>query len=180
MRDTRVAVRYAKALFDLSIEQNLLEPINLDMKFVSEVCSESKDFKAVLSSPVIRPDKKISIFNQIFADKINKMSLNFLNIIINKRRDNNIIAIAKQFNVIYNDYKGIELASVTSAFPLDETQKANLILTLKKKTNKQVILTEYIDPSIIGGFILNFGGNIYDASVIDKTKTLEREFKPKH
>ncbi|MDP4266661.1 MAG: ATP synthase F1 subunit delta [Bacteroidota bacterium] len=175
MKDTRIAVRYAKALFDLSKEQNLLEQVNIDMQFVSDVCTKNKDFRGVLASPVIKANKKISIFKEIFSDRISKMSLGFLNIIMKKRRENNIVSITSQFAKIYNEYKDIEIAYVTSPIPLDESQKLTLIEVIKKKSQKSVKLIEKIDPEIIGGFILNFGGNIYDSSIKDKAKMVERE-----
>jgi F-type H+-transporting ATPase subunit delta len=180
MKDSRIAGRYAKALFELAIEHNVLEQVNEDMILIFQICNNNRELKNVLDSPIIKFEKKINIFNEIFGNKINKISKNFINLIIKKRRDNNILQITKQFNNIYNDYKGIEVAYVTSAFELDKEQKNNIINLLAQHTNKQIKLVEKIDKSIIGGFIINYSNKIYDASILTKINTYKREFTIKH
>ena len=88
MRETRIAIRYAKALFELSLEQKSLEQTSQDMLLVREVCLQNKDFRLVLSSPIIKSDKKQSIMKSLFEGKLGKLSLAYLNIIAKKRREN--------------------------------------------------------------------------------------------
>lgn len=77
MKESRIAIRYAKALFDLSIEKDNVELINDDMKLVHDVCKANKDFRLLLTNPVVRTDKKIAIIHEIFEKHLQKMSILF-------------------------------------------------------------------------------------------------------
>ena len=113
MRETRIAIRYAKALFELSMEQKSLEQTHQDMILVRNVCTENKDFRLLLSSPIIKIDKKQNVMKSVFEGKIGKLSLAFLNIIASKRRENFIEPIAEQFLAVYQEHKGIISAVLT-------------------------------------------------------------------
>ena len=69
MKESRIAIRYAKALFDLSLEKDNVEEINDDMLLVRDVCKENRDFSLLLSNPVVRTDKKLSVIKAIFRSK---------------------------------------------------------------------------------------------------------------
>ena len=64
MKSTKAASRYAKAILELAIEQNVLDQVAGDMNYIVEVNGETKDFQVLLSSPVINPDRKLAIFNE--------------------------------------------------------------------------------------------------------------------
>ena len=82
MKQSKITTRYAKSLIGLVIEKNLLEKTLNDMKLIKSVCSTNKDFSLLLKSPIVKTDKKLSIFNKIFSDTLNELSVMFANIII--------------------------------------------------------------------------------------------------
>ena len=177
MKETLIASRYAKALFELSLEQNCIEQTYLDMQLIHEVCISNKDFRLMLSSPVIKSDKKKSILKALFEEKIGKLSFLYLLTITSKRREVFAEAIADEFASIYKEFKGILPAILTTSGKADEEIKQRVIKMLKDFTQKDIELTEEIKNEIIGGFILKFGQYQYDESVRKKILKLKREFK---
>ena len=176
MKNTKIALRYAKALFELAEENNLLASSFNDMQLVYDVCKTSSDFKKMLTSPIVKYDKKKAIFNQIFEAQINKISLAFILIIAQKRREVYLQDIAENFISLYKDFKNIQVVTINTAKKLEPNYKTNLIEKLTKFTNKEIELIENIDSSIIGGFIINIGDRKYDTSIKNRVLGLKKEF----
>jgi F-type H+-transporting ATPase subunit delta len=174
MADSRAASRYVKSLLGLAVERNVLEQVHQDMLLFSRVVDESRELKLALNNPIIKHDKKREILEQIFKGKVNDLTLAIFDIITRKHREPILYTIAKQFHQAYNDFKGIGVATVISAVPLDSGLRAEL-LTIVKKINerKEVELIEKLDPTLIGGFILNVGDRQIDASIKSRLKALK-------
>ena len=176
MRNTRIAQRYAKALFDLAIEQNIIERVYDDIVLIKGVCETNKDFILLLSSPIIKSDKKQAIIKEIFEKHIHHVTLSFLLIITKKRREYYISQISKKFIVFYKDFKGIEIVTVTSANQLDQTTIQKVLQKLKTFITKEIELVQVINPNIIGGFIIQYDDKKYDASILNKIHSLSKNF----
>ena len=176
MKQSRVTIRYAKAFLQLAIEQNLLDESFKDMSRLNKICSECKEFSLLLKSPIIKTDQKLKIINEIFIDKLGKISMMFINIITTKKRENLLASIAKSFINLYKAHKKIESATVTTATPLDEELKSEVIKFIKKHGDQDVELTEVVDESIIGGAIIRMEDKQLDASVSSAIFELKQKF----
>lgn len=176
MRGSRVALRYAKSLFDLALEQNQADSAFADMELISNTTKQNHDLVVVLNSPIITTDKKIAVLNGIFGDKVSALTTAFLNIITTKRREHYIPAIADEYVEMYKKYKGIEVAYLTTAVAIDDATRQKMVDLVAKQSGKQVELVEKIDSSVIGGFILRYGDNQLDTSVAGKIRNLRKEF----
>lgn len=165
MVETKVATRYAKSLIGLAQEQNSLDEVNRDMDVIRVTIHKSKDLSAFLNNPTIKTDTKIKALNQIFADKIGKLSLSIMHLITKKRREAYLEAIATQFISMHKEQKGIKTVYITSSAGLDEKMRASVFQMLKDSTNKEIELIENIDKNLIGGFILRMDDKQYDASI---------------
>ena len=97
MMQSKVTLRYAKALLQLSVEQKLLDQSHNDMLMINATCVESKDLALLLKSPIVKTDQKLRIINEIFDGKIGKLSMMFVNIITTKKRESLLSEIAKSF-----------------------------------------------------------------------------------
>ena len=126
MSHSRITSRYAKSLLNLSISENCIDRIKDDMNLLSSLC-KNKDLRLLLKSPIIQSDKKSIIINKIFNDKLNKVSLKFINIIIKKRREGYLQGIAESFIIQYRLYKNIKSAVIKTPYELDLDSR-NLIL----------------------------------------------------
>ena len=176
MRGTKVASRYAKSLFDLSLEQGALEKVYVDMKLVHDVCRGNKDFMLMLKSPIIKSDKKETILKKIFGTKVNKMTAEFINIIARKRREQYLDGIAEAFVNRYKEHKKILTAVITTAMGLDEDLRKKVLQVVKETTKSEVELVEKVNKDIIGGFIIRVGDKQDDTSIRTKILKLNRVF----
>ena len=176
MAQSRATIRYAKALFQLAVEQDTLEQSYQDMVLLDAVCTESKELLLLLKSPIVKTDKKLKILEEIFGSKINKVTMSFINILTIKKRENLLALAASSFIELYKEHNKIETATIISTTPLDETLRTEVINFIKKNGDKKVELTEKIDESIIGGAIIRMGDKQLDASASREISELRQLF----
>jgi len=177
MADSRVASRYVKSLLSLAVEQNAVEAVHNDMQLFDKVCLENRAFASMLKSPIIKHDKKKDILEAIFKGKVHALTLAILEMLTDKNREPLLPAIAHEFHNAYNEYKGIEKATVTTTIAVDAKLKGEIEAIVKKLSiKKQVELVEKIDKDLIGGFILNVGDRQIDASIKNRLKSLKVKF----
>lgn len=170
-----VANRYAKSLMELAVESKQVEAVREDMKTISQVCKDNREFELFLQSPVIKTDKKVAVLDSIFKGKISDLSLTFVNLITNKHRESLIPEISKAFDEQYKSNKNIFTAVVTSAKGLDATTKQKVSDLIKSQMKGEVELIEKIDANTIGGFILRIGDQQLDKSVARQLSNLKKE-----
>jgi F-type H+-transporting ATPase subunit delta len=177
MADIKAASRYVRSLLNLAVEKGVLDQVHEDMIAFDKVLSENRALLTTLRSPIIKHYKKKNILNALFQGRFNELTLSFFNIITEKNREILLPLIAKEFHHAYNEHQDIGRASVVTAVPLDNDLRQQIITLAKKVVGKmQVELTEEVDPSIIGGFILNAGSQQIDSSIKHKLKILQLNF----
>lgn len=170
----RASSRYVKSLLGLAVERNVLEQVHADMQMFARVVEENRELRLALNNPIIKHDKKREILEQLFKGRVNDLTLAIFDIITKKHREPLLLAIAKGFHDAYNEFKGIGVATVTSAVPLDSSLRAEMVAMVKKLSDrKEVELIEKVDPSLIGGFILNVGDRQVDASIKSRLNSLK-------
>jgi len=171
---SHIAVPYAKALFDLTLEKNLLEETRKDMQVVANLVEKSKDFRMMLKSPVINEGKKRIIFTKIFEKVISKLTFTFLLIIIRKKRESYIGDIAFAFIELYNDHKGILTTTLKTATPVSDDIRLMVKDLMKNQSKGVVELIEEVNSELIGGFILQWKDKQYNASILKQINRLQR------
>ena len=176
MSQSRITIRYAKALFQLAAKQETLDQSYNDMVLLDSVCAESKELSLLLKSPIVKTDKKVKILEEIFGSKINKVTMSFINIITTKKRESLLALIASSFIALYKAHNKTETATVISATPLDESLRAEVINFIKQHGDNDVELTEKVDPTIIGGSIIRMGDKQLDTSVSKAISELRQIF----
>lgn len=179
MNESKISVRYAKALFELGKEKNTLDTFITDIKQVEEVLNESSDFVLMLESPIVKTSQKREVVQQIFGDKIDALSLNFLNMVIQNRREMYLKDISRNFLAICRKDQGILSAVLTSASEMEEEGKGRLIEMLAKSFDSKIELKEVIDEDLIGGFIIRVEDQQLDASVANQLNQIKRELLSK-
>lgn len=180
MSERRVASRYSQSLLSLAEEKGLLEEVNNDMQLFEAVCEENRDFLLALKNPIIQNDKKLKILKALFDKKVNELTLRFFEIISRKNRENILPDIAEAFHNQYNERKGIVIAQVVTAFPLDEKLRDQFKQVVKSHFNKEVELKEKVDDSLIGGYVLTIEDKQIDETLNGKLKQLKLEFNQKY
>lgn len=176
MVNYRVSAAYAKSLIDLAQEQKCLDAVFADMQLISKTFSTSFDLRHLMDSPVVGNAKKSDILKTIFSSKTNNLTISFLTLLSSKGRENAIFDVSKEFVNQYKTLNGIQAATITTAVQIDEALKSEVDKLLAKISDKKLELTTKIDPSIVGGFIVNTGGLQYDASVRTKLTKFKNQF----
>ena len=176
MKDSRINNRYAKALFDLALEQGFLDDAYNDMRIVKNVCSSNRDFELLLSSPIIKTDKKQSVIKEIFGNQLQQVSLSFLLLITKKRREINLKTIAISFIDFYKEYKNIKIAHLKTAIEIDNETRNQFISILKQQSKKEIELEEEVNSRLIGGFVVTIDDKQADSSISTKIQKLKKEF----
>jgi len=177
MNGTKVAYRYAKSLLDVAQEQKILDKVYNDMVLVRKTIVDNPDLAEYVSSPVVKTANKIEIAEKLFGGKIETLSLNFLNLIANNGREEVYLKIVKRFIHLYDEVKGVEMATVISAIKLDKKLLSRIQKHVSLLTGKDIDIVEEINEDIIGGYILKIGDYQYDASILNNVQKLQREFK---
>lgn len=174
MKTTAAAKRYAKALLDLSLEKGVVENVQADAKLMLGALEEN-ELVRLLESPIVKVDKKIAVFTELFSSKINALTMGFIAMLATKRRENRLGDILKEFNTLYNTHKNIQKAVVISASGLDEGLRKQVYDLIKNSVKSEVELEEKIDKNLIGGFVLKMGNDQYDTSVLKTLRNLKTQ-----
>jgi F-type H+-transporting ATPase subunit delta len=177
MPNPRLAYRYAKSILDLAIEKGQLENVYSDMLYLQQVVKASRDFLNLLKSPVVSADKKQAAIQAVVGNNIGELTAAFTKLLVAKGREAALSEIITSFIQQYKAKKGIYIVKLTTATPVSEELKNSIINQVKKTSVMQNIeLEEKVDPSIIGGFVLQAGDKLIDASISYDLKTISRQF----
>lgn len=175
MTGTRAALRYAKAILDVSNAKGNAEIVSQDMKTISAAISQSNELKLFLENPIVKGTSKLAALNEIFASA-NADTKNLFSVLLQNKRLDILEAIAAQYAILYDEFKGIEVAYVTTATSLTPALEAQVLAKIKEISNKEVSIVNQVDPNIIGGFVIRLGDLQFNASIANKLSQLKREF----
>ncbi|NCI48863.1 ATP synthase F1 subunit delta [Sediminibacterium roseum] len=177
MPNPRLADRYAKSLIDLSTEKGQLEAVYADMKYLQAVCKSSKEFVAVLKSPVINTDQKNNIVAAVTKGKVSALTDSFNTLLVKKKRESDLPEIASAFIDQYNAIKGIHRVKLTTAVPVSDELKKSIEAKVKSAQNLgSVELETVVDEKLIGGFVLEFNNKLVDASILRDLNDVKKQF----
>jgi len=176
MNDSKISVRYSRALFESAIEKKILDKVYNDMIFISKIC-EMPEMKEFLYSPIIVPSKKTGILHRILEKNVEKLTLSFIDLVVRKERESFLPAMARAFKHETKKYKGITESVLTTAVKVDAGIREQVSTLIEGIFKTKVDLTEVVDKNIIGGFILRIEYDLIDASVRSKLRKIEKELK---
>ena len=177
MQNPRLATRYAKSLLDLAIEQNQLDATLQDVEILNSTCKASSEFCGILRSPVIKADKKNAIIDAVVGAKMHPLAKGFLHLLVNKGREGVLPEIAAAFMEQYKAMKNIHTVKITTATPVDErvaqALKAKAATAMPTGT---VEIETAVNPDLIGGFVMEIGNSIVDASIRRDLNDIRKQF----
>jgi F-type H+-transporting ATPase subunit delta len=177
MPNPRLAGRYAKSLLDLANEKGQLEVAYKDMLFLQLLCKENRDFVTILRSPVIYPDKKQAILQEVSKGRLSELTAAFNSLLIRKGRESLLPEIVTAFIEQYNHRKGIHTIKLTTASPVSEELKKQIVDKVQEQTTmKNLQLMAVVDAGIIGGFVLELGDTLVDASIAYDLNKIKSQF----
>jgi F-type H+-transporting ATPase subunit delta len=165
MAHTLIAQRYAKALFELGLEMNVIEELKTDMELIRSICISNKDFRQMLKSPVLRPEKKLKVLKALFSDQVCELSMRYLALITRKRREKFLLDILNEFTIIYKKFKNIFTIQFESAREISDGIRKEVTALLEQQTGGSIELIEEVKEDLVGGFVMSWDDYKYDASI---------------
>jgi F-type H+-transporting ATPase subunit delta len=173
-----VAGRYASALLDLAKQESKLPEVERDLTAFESLLAAHPDLSRMVLSPVFSADEQGKALTAVLAKVgIGGLSANFLKLLAKNRRLFAIGDMTKAFRALVARERGEVVAEVTSAHPLSETQKTQLIDTLKGTVAKSIKLDTHVDPSLLGGLVVKIGSRMIDSSLKTKLNSLKVAMK---
>jgi F-type H+-transporting ATPase subunit delta len=173
----RIALRYAQALMDIGKQKGSVAGIAGDMQVIYDALHEVHELKAMLHTPVIRPDVKRKVVHEVFQKHVSKDVMLFMDLLLKKGRGDVLDLVAVEFLRLLDVDTNTVPALVTSARGLDEGAKQQIVSKLEKLTSKKVRASYAIDATLRGGFIAKVGDTLIDASLQHQLENLREEFK---
>jgi len=178
MNNPRLAARYAKSLLDLATEQNQVDAVYADMKWLQQVCKSNADFVNVLSSPVIKPTTKEKILSSVVTERVSILTNSFIQLLVKKNREINLPEIVNTFIDQFNAVRNIHKVKITTAEPISAEMKEAIMKNVRAAitdSRTYEIETE-VNNELIGGFLLETGGTLVDASILRDLKDIQKQF----
>ena len=178
MKNTVLAKRYAKALFQVGKEENALDSFNSALAEMAVLYGQVPEVVDSLTNPLYPLEVREKVMEHLLAKmQVSTMVGNFMKLLVQKRRANALPDIAEVFQALVDVERNMCRGTVTSAAPLSGALNSKIKATLEKITGKQVLLRTEIDPTIIGGIIAQVGDLVLDGSIKTQLTGLKESIK---
>lgn len=178
MKNSVLTDRYAKALFEIAVENNAVDEFNDDLASLVGVFQENQKLVEIFEHPRLpKKDKNqiIDDFHNIIFE--NQYIKNFLHLLVQKKREKQLEGIFESWREMYNSYKKIMPVEVISASKLSDEQMEKLKSNLATKLKREPIINMIIEPRLLGGIIVKYQDKIIDGSVLKQVKQLTASIK---
>ena len=171
---TEVSSVYASSLFSLAEDENKVDAIMEELKELSFVFSENKDYPTLLDSPTLSLSERLSLIDDAFSGS-EEYVLNFLKILCEKKCVHAFSDCVKHYEKLYNKANNIEKVTVITAFPLNDALKEKLLQKLGAEYNKKIVPEYRVDSEILGGIIIRTENSQTDASVRSRLDAIKAQ-----
>jgi len=172
MNLSKISIRYAKALYQFAKEKNTLDEVKSDM-ILLEQTSKIVEFGIALDSPTAKASDKKLFVDKVFQGKVSEVSLSFIQMVLENKRDGYLESIARAFLDIYRAEQGVKKVILKTPKPVDSNQRLKVISFVESNFNAKADMVEIIDESLLGGFVLQVEDKQLDASVAYKLKKIK-------
>ena len=175
MLTAQLAKRYAKALFEVALEEKKLDAFGVQLTELHEAIAGHPEMERFINNPRIKKEAKKELVQKLFEKQLSPFVYNFLRLLIDKRRESILRSVLAEYKKLANEAQNIVPAEVTVARPLAKEQEAQLLEKLERITGKDVVIETKIDQSIIGGVIVQIGDKLIDGSVTSQLRSLQKQ-----
>jgi F-type H+-transporting ATPase subunit delta len=171
----RIAAPYARALFDFSVEKNIMHQITADFQNLEIFLDEATELTEYLNSPIVSQDAKCEVLTKTLKSQVNTETFKFLMILVKRDRINVLKSIIANYLELVYETASIKMIEVSTAFPFANLQKNTLIQKLKELTNaREIRLVITVDSSLIGGFLIKTQSKVIDFTIKNKLQKLAK------
>jgi len=171
----KVAVPYARALFDFSVEKNIMHQITADFQNLEIFLDEAAELMDYLNNPIVSHSSKRDVLSKTLQSQVNTETFKFLMILIDRNRINLLKSVITNYLELVYETASIKMIEVSTAFAFTNSQKNMLIKKLKELTNaREIRLVITVDPSLIGGFLIKTQSKVIDFTVKNQLQNLAK------
>lgn len=167
------ARRYAEAVFELGQNPDTLDSWLADVRLIADYFSNHQ-LSFILGEPNVRFERKEAIVRDLLGGKVKQEGLGLALALVESDGVGLATRVRDEFERLYNNHRGLAMADVTSAQPLDDAMRASIIRQMEQMTGKRIELREKVDPELLGGVIVRVGDNLIDGSVRRRLELLRR------
>jgi F-type H+-transporting ATPase subunit delta len=172
---SKIAAPYARALFDFSVEKNIMHQITADFQNLEVFLNESSEFKDYLNNPIVSQDAKSEILEKLLKSQVNAETFKFLMVLVNRGRINLLSTVISNYLTLVYETASIKMIEVSTAFPFANLQKNMLVQKLKELTNaREIRLVITVDSSLIGGFLIKTESKVIDFTIKNQLQKLAK------
>ena len=173
-----LAGRYATALFELARDSGKTEAVQASLSTLKGALAESQDFRDLVTSPLLsRTDAAKGVAGVAKALQLDPLTVNFLGVLATNRRLAKTADIVRAFSALAADARGEMTAEVVSAHPLSDDQVDALKAQLAQRVGRKISVDLSVDPSLLGGLVVNIGSQRIDSSIKTRLNTLAHAMK---
>jgi F-type H+-transporting ATPase subunit delta len=165
MQDRKVAERYAKALYAEAVKSDVVQVVETDLASISALMTDGKEFHDFLMTPHVARDEKIRIADRLFSDRVTALTMHFLRLLLEKRREAEFETIREEFVSLRRSNSNVIYAEIISAKPLERKHRDQLEKKLAEKSGKVVEAVYDVDAGLIGGVKVVYGNHVLDGTV---------------
>jgi F-type H+-transporting ATPase subunit delta len=176
MAEQKVSARYALSLLDSAIQKNLLDTVSDDIEFISSVLKQNLNLLRMLENPVVKTEMKSSILEEIFKNKVSSETMEFILFVVKKKREEILSSILEKFKELRDLKLGFVNVNVLVASEFSDSQRNELQNKLQNVLKKKVRMSYKVDEKILGGFIVQAGDTVFNASVKHQLDLLKKHF----
>ena len=171
----KIAVPYSRALFDFSVEQNIMHQITADFQNLEIFLNETSELTDYLDNPVVSQTAKREVLIKTLQSQVNSETFKFLMLLVDRERINILKSVITTYLELVYETASIKMIEVSTAFPFTNLQKNMLIKKLKELTNaREIRLVITVDPSLIGGFLIKTQSKVIDFTVKNQLQKLAK------
>ena len=166
---------YGGSLYDLAVEENLTDAIMEDMIAVKAIFRENPDYLRLLSEPSVKLDERTDLIEKAFGESAQRYLVSFLKLLCEKGILNEYEGCLTEYVRRYNADNGIAEAVVTTAIPLDASQREALVRKLESVSGKRISLIEKTDAKVVAGVKVEIEGKELDGTVMGRLSGLSKK-----
>ena len=172
---SKIAAPYARALFDFSVDKNIMHQITADFQNLEIFLDESTELTEYFNNPLVSQDAKGEVLTKILKSQVNSETFKFLMVLVNRDRINLLKSVITNYLELVYQTASIKTIGVVTAVEFSNAQKNTLIQKLKELTNaREIKLNITIDPNLIGGFLIKTESKVVDFTIKNQLQQLAK------
>ncbi|MCD6333586.1 MAG: ATP synthase F1 subunit delta [Bacteroidales bacterium] len=173
--DSRIGVRYARALYAVAKSKGNEDKVRNDLSDLLQLMTDLTEFDLLINTPMMKGNDKAKLLTRLFKNQIQPLTLDFLLLLTAHRRESALGDACRMYESMYKQEKGIVEARITSVIPLRKNLVAKLVQWIEEEMKKKVELQQTINENLIGGFILRMDDRQLDVSISDRLQKIRQD-----